>query len=76
MHRNTCENKNNSLYEIINKRILKKIKSLDNIILNCKNIRKKKFSIGFINIEKNKKRKSSYIFDKNEIIEQLRFNFE
>ena len=45
VHRNTYENKNNNLYEIINKRKIKKIKSLDNIILNGKNIRKKNFQL-------------------------------
>ena len=72
VHRKSYEY--NNLY--ISKRKFKKIKSSDNLVLNGKNIIKKNFRIEFINIKKNKNRKSSYIFNKNEILDKIRFNIE
>ena len=71
IHCKTYDNKYNNLYEIIKKRKIKKIKSLDNLFLNGMNIRKKNIAIELINIKKNKNRKSSYNFNRKEIIDQI-----
>ena len=70
------DNKYNNEYKIIKERKEKKSKSLDYIILNDKNIITKFFLFNNINTNKNKIRNNTYDFNKDKIIDNIRFDDE